>query len=60
VIPVPANEIVRADQNTTNAGFLHSLTNDLHLANHRAPARQIRIASQQKGTWRLGLFSHSP
>lgn len=31
VIPVPAHEIVRADQKTTNTGFLHSLTIDLHL-----------------------------
>jgi len=29
VIPVPANEMVRADQNTTNAGFLRSLINNL-------------------------------
>ena len=49
MIPVPAHEIVRADKNTTNAGFLHSLTNDLHLANHHIPVRQIHIACQQKG-----------
>jgi hypothetical protein len=30
VIPVPVNEIVRADQNTANAWFLHSLINNLH------------------------------
>jgi hypothetical protein len=29
VIPVPANEIVRADQNTTNARFLQSFISDL-------------------------------
>ena len=29
VIPVPANEIVRADQNTANALFFRSLTSNL-------------------------------
>ena len=29
MIPVPANEIVRASQNTANAGFLRSLINIL-------------------------------
>jgi hypothetical protein len=29
VIPVPANEIVRADQNTTNARFVRTLINNL-------------------------------
>ncbi len=29
VIPVPANEIVRADQNTANAWFLNSLISNL-------------------------------
>jgi hypothetical protein len=28
VIPVPVNEIARADQNTANAWFLHSLINN--------------------------------
>jgi hypothetical protein len=44
VIPVPTNEMVRADQNTVNVGFRHSVTNDLHLAGCPRAARQIRIA----------------
>jgi hypothetical protein len=33
--------MVRADKNTMNAGFLHSLTDDLHLAaGHAATGRQ--------------------
>jgi hypothetical protein len=40
VIPVPAAEIVRADQNTMNAGFLHNLTGNLHRSK---PGRRNRL-----------------